>query len=250
MVVLLAAASCTSYGPLDRPAREAGTRSGATGSVTRPMPDSVVVRRGDTLSGIAATYGIGLGDIVSVNPDLRPDRIRPGQTIRLPPDEEPMKAAPALSPAEIARTEKANQTKPPSLTGDGFLLPVSGTVISGFGDKPDGTRNDGVNVAAARGTTIRAAENGVVVYAGDRIPGFGRMVLIRHAQDLTTLYAHAQTLLVETGDVVERGDKIGTVGSTGQVRSPQLHFELREGRLAVDPTRSIDGWGLTEVAGS
>lgn len=243
---MLATASCTRYAPLERSTAPVAEPA-ATAASAPTRPKEVVVRRGDTLGGIAAANGIGLGDMISVNPDLNPDRIRPGQKVRLPPPEEPMQAAPPLSAAEIARTERAAQTKPPSLSGDGFLTPVRGTIVSTFGDKPNGTRNDGVNISAAAGTPVLAAENGVVIYAGDRIPGLGRMILMRHAQGYTTLYAHAQSLLRELGDVVERGQKIATVGATGQVRSPQLHFELREGRVAIDPTPWLEA-APTKVA--
>ena len=211
---------------------------------------TVTVAAGDSMSVIAARQGLRLGDLISVNPDVDPDRLYPGQTLNLPPRDEPMKAAPAMSDAETAQVEKASQTKAPSLSGNGFLMPVPGRIVSIFGPKEDGSRNDGVNIAAAAGTPVRAAENGIVVYAGDRIPGYGRMVLIKHAQDFTTAYAHAQTLDVKVGEVVHRGQRIASVGRTGAVSKPQLHFELRQGRTPIDPAGLLENPRAGAVATS
>ena len=93
----------------------------------------------------------------------------------------------------VEATGLAAQKSPPPLSGDGFLWPVQGQITSPFGPKPNGARNDGINIRAAEGTPVRAAENGVVVYAGDEIPGYGRMLLISHADGLTTAYAHNQS---------------------------------------------------------
>ena len=116
-----------------------------------------------------------------------------------------------------------------------FLWPVNGKVISPFGSKNGGLHNDGINIAAPRGTPVRAAENGVVVYSGNQIRGFGNLLLIRHSDGWVTAYAHNDTLLVKKGQQVKRGETIARVGSTGNVTQPQLHFELRKGTEAVDP---------------
>ncbi len=99
--------------------------------------------------------------------------------------------------------------------------------------------NDGINIEAAAGTQIRAAENGVVVYAGNELRGFGNLLLIKHADGWTTAYAHADTLLVRRGDRVNRGQAIATVGRTGNVDRPQLHFEIRKGPRPVDPRNEL-----------
>ncbi len=125
--------------------------------------------------------------------------------------------------------------EPPALSGDGFLWPVRGKISSGFGSKPNGTRNDGVNIGAPEGATVMAAENGIVVFAGEEIPGYGRMLLISHANGFLTAYAHNRDLYVAVGDEVERGQRIASVGSSGNVTSPQLHFEVRDGKEPVDP---------------
>jgi murein DD-endopeptidase MepM/ murein hydrolase activator NlpD len=116
-----------------------------------------------------------------------------------------------------------------------FLWPVNGKVISSFGAKKGGLHNDGINIAAPRGAPVRAAENGIVAYAGNELRGFGNLLLIKHADGWTSAYAHNDQLLVRRGDQVRRGQIIARVGSTGSVTSPQLHFELREGSEAIDP---------------
>lgn len=123
----------------------------------------------------------------------------------------------------------------PSLSSAGFLTPVTGRVISSYGPKSDGLHNDGINIAAARGTPIRAAENGIVVYSGSEIEGFGYLILIRHEGNYITAYAHMDKMLAEKGDLIKRGQTIGTVGSSGHVRQPQLHFEIRKGKKTVNP---------------
>lgn len=114
--------------------------------------------------------------------------------------------------------------------------PVAGRVISGFGPRPDGTHNDGVNLAAPLGTDIHAAESGVVAYAGDELKGYGNLVLLRHDNGWVTAYAHADEILVKRGDRIRRGQVIAKAGRTGQVDQPQVHFELRQGQKPVDPT--------------
>ena len=108
-----------------------------------------------------------------------------------------------------------------------------------YGDKGGGLYNEGVNIATSRGQPVRAADNGVVVYAGGELRGLGNLLLIRHAEGWITAYAHNEALLVGRGDIVSRGQVISRVGDTGNVRSPQLHFEIRKGTRTVNPTRYL-----------
>lgn len=129
--------------------------------------------------------------------------------------------------------------KPPARTGSGFAWPVRGKVVSRYGPKPGGLFNDGVNIAAERGTPIKAAESGVVAYVGNELRGFGNLVLLRHADGWITAYAHTEVVLVKVGQTVQRGDVVASVGSSGAVDTPQLHFEIRKGRAAVNPSRHL-----------
>jgi len=117
---------------------------------------------------------------------------------------------------------------------------VKGRLIAGFGPAGKGLHNDGINLAAPLGAQVHAADNGVVAYAGNELKGFGNMLLIKHSGGLITTYAHADQLKVQRGATVRRGQIIASVGQTGSVSSPQLHFEVRQGAKAVDPMKYLD----------
>ena len=137
------------------------------------------------------------------------------------------------NPVKIAKVN----TKTPKRSSSKFLKPVNGKIISGFGPKKSGLHNDGINIAAKRGTSVKSAENGVVVYAGNALKGSGNLILIRHENQWMTAYGHLDTITVRKGQTVRRGSVIGKVGSTGSVSKPQLHFEVRRGTSALNPTR-------------
>jgi len=156
--------------------------------------------------------------------------------VAAPPAPPPAAASPELPAANgAADSRPANVAAVPPRSSRAFAWPLRGRVISDYGPKPGGLQNDGVNIAAAQGTPFHAAENGVVVYAGNELRGFGNLILIRHADGWVTAYAHANEILVPRGEQVRRGQVIGRVGATGNVSSPQLHFEIRRGSRAVDP---------------
>jgi murein DD-endopeptidase MepM/ murein hydrolase activator NlpD len=158
----------------------------------------------------------------------------------LPPAAVPAAPSPVLEQAPTETPKPVAMLPKPALRSGGFLWPLSnGRVLSGFGAQGSGLQNDGINIEAPRGAPIHAAENGVVAYAGNEIRGFGNMLLIKHDGGWVTAYAHADQLLVKRGDVIKKGDVIARVGSTGSVDKPQLHFELRQGKKPVDPTRYI-----------
>jgi len=126
---------------------------------------------------------------------------------------------------------------PDPMSGNSFRWPVKGRVIAEFGARPDGGHNDGIDVAVPQGTSVQAAENGVVAYAGNELKGYGNLVLIRHANNWVSAYANNEELLVKRGDKVRRGQVIAKAGATGAVSQPQVHFELRKGSRPVDPTK-------------
>ena len=162
-----------------------------------------------------------------------------------PPVESPAKpaaAAPVTPPPATSTSREESGRQPPPLpprAGKTFAWPVRGRVIATFGSQGGGLHNDGINIQAPRGTPVRAAENGVVAYAGGEIKGFGNLLLIRHADGFMTAYAHNEALLVKRGDIVRRGQVISRVGATGNVDSPQLHFEVRKGSQAIDPEQVL-----------
>ncbi|ODN69270.1 peptidoglycan DD-metalloendopeptidase family protein [Methylobrevis pamukkalensis] len=145
----------------------------------------------------------------------------------------PVAAAPAPSQSQASASDTG--------ASKSFRWPVNGRVISSFGKKPNGERNDGINLDAPEGTPIKAAEGGTVIYSGNELKGYGNLVLIKHSNGMVSAYAHASELLVRRGDEVRRGQMIGRVGATGSVSRPQLHFELREGNRPVDPSPYLNG---------
>lgn len=147
--------------------------------------------------------------------------------------------AAAASPSGVKPVQTVAIT--PSQIGTASLRwPSKGKIISGFGQRADGTHNDGVNIAVPRGTDVHAAAEGEVAYAGSELKGYGNLILLRHDNGWVTAYAHADQLLVKRGDKVRRGDVIAKAGATGQVDQPQLHFELRQGSKPVDPLPYLD----------
>ena len=209
-----------------------------------PRAKAHAVRQGDTVGAIARRYGVSLERLAAANRIQPPYRIYPGQTLRLPGAEAPAARRVARRPASPgglkSKPPKAVAlARPPPRAGKRFLWPVDGPVAVGFGSRGKGLRNDGINILARRGTGVRAAENGVVAYSGNAVRGFGNLVLIKHAGGWMSAYAHNDVLLVRTGQRVRRGETISRVGSTGNVNKPQLHFELRRGRRAVDPLRYL-----------
>jgi murein DD-endopeptidase MepM/ murein hydrolase activator NlpD len=144
--------------------------------------------------------------------------------------------APAADP--LPETAPTGTTGNPSVS---MRWPVRGKVIQGFGPKTTGGQNDGINVAVPEGTPIKAAEDGVVAYAGNELKGYGNLVLVRHSNGFVTAYAHASELSVKKGETIKRGQVIGKAGSTGNVTSPQLHFEVRKGATPVDPAQYLNG---------
>lgn len=152
--------------------------------------------------------------------------VQPGTAPPLAPQ-----AAPPLSDAQISAIGRGK-----------FVWPVRGEILSEFGPKPGGQRNDGVNIQAQAGDTVHAAAAGDVVYAGDQVPGFGNLVLIKHPDGWVTAYGHLSRVDVKMQQRVTQGQQIGQAGSTGGVPEPQVHFEVRyaaspmEGRARpIDP---------------
>jgi len=195
-----------------------------------PAPAVHVVSKGDTVYGISRRYGVELAELTRVNNIGAPYTIHVGQRIAIPGRGNGTQVASTGGAPSSAPSTPA----PPAAAGR-FKWPLSGKVVSTFGGKDGGLRNDGINISAPRGAKVRAAENGTVAYAGNGIQGYGKLLLIKHEGGYMTAYGHNDALLVERGQTVRQGEVIARVGSTGNVGSPQLHFEIRRGKRAVDP---------------
>ncbi len=207
------------------------------------------VERGETVYGISRRYNLQMSELMRVNGISPPYRIFIGQELLIPTvpatttrDSAPAAPAPAQAatpPPKATPKQIAALPKPAPRASRTFEWPVKGRIVSRFGSQANGRHNDGINISAARGSTVVAAENGVVAYAGNELRGFGNLVLLRHADGYMTAYAHNESLLVGRGATVRKGQPIARVGSTGSVAQPQLHFEIRKGRKAVDPLRHL-----------
>ncbi|CCV14328.1 peptidoglycan DD-metalloendopeptidase family protein [Mesorhizobium sp. STM 4661] len=238
-------------------AKAAPKATGAGGTYT--------VQQGDTLSAIARKTGVGVVALKQAN-GMQDGLLKIGQTLKVPAGGTAVVASakPAkVDPVTTATTPPAAKTTPtetlasytppkkdakviqqaedddavaPDATGIGKMRwPVRGRVISGFGGG-----KDGVDIAVPEGTPVKAAENGVVIYAGDGLKEFGNTVLVRHENGLVTVYGHASSIEVQRGQKVKRGQEIALSGMSGTTDSPKLHFEVRKNSAPVDPSTYLE----------
>lgn len=188
-----------------------------------PVGTNYTVKRGDTVYGVSRSNGILMNELVRLNSLKQPFALSVGQSLKLPARRAGATTSVAIAP-------------PPQISGKGFMWPVNGRVISNYGPKQAGFHNDGVNIRAPLGSSVYASESGVVVHADNKLKGYGNLILIRHQNGWVTAYAHNDKLLVRKGQQVTRGQVVAQVGRSGRVTSPQLHFEMRKGSRAVNPT--------------
>jgi murein DD-endopeptidase MepM/ murein hydrolase activator NlpD len=251
-----------------RPAAAAQAPVDASPDVKAKYGSTYTVRAGDSVYGISKSFGVPAVELQQVNGITDPRGVRVGTVLKVPGA--PAAAEPApQAPAEVAEappevqsthqptvinrreTQVAARSEdvstgaitPParaSSAGDKLRWPVSGKIITGFGQRNDGTHNDGINLSVPQGTSVHAAEGGVVAYAGSELKGYGNLVLVRHDNGWVTAYAHNDELLVKRGDKVQRGQVIAKAGRTGSVDQPQVHFELRQGSKPVDPVPFLE----------
>ena len=189
--------------------------------------------------------------VAKAEPDVIPlDGPPPKETVAAPPREtaaappRETAAAPetltppkptAMAPAATPPPARAAAPPPAAETGGRFPWPVRGRVLANYGNMPGGGHNDGINIAAPRGTPVRSIDTGTVAYAGNEVKGYGNIVLIRHANGWISAYAHLEDVTVKQGQTITAGEVIAKVGNSGGVQQPQLHFELRRGKKPVDP---------------
>ena len=217
-----------------------------------PAAQIHTVVAGDTVFEISLHYKVAMNELVRANSLPPPYTILVGQNLTLPGGRDVSVASSQNKNSVIAKTSKQTGAiitqkprkrpalaRPPARTSASFAWPLGGRVISGFGFKGKGLHNDGINIVAPRGAAVKAAENGIVAYSGNELRGFGNLLLIKHSDGFMSAYAHNEKLLVGRGDVVKRGQTVAHVGSSGNVTTPQLHFELRKGKRAVDPRKYL-----------
>ncbi len=195
-----------------------------------------VVRPGESLALIAVRRDLTLGELVTANDLTPPYRIVPGQVLIIPKKEREWKRS-----SERPVNTEVDSSIPPPLSREGFIWPVDGSLIGSFEQNSRKGRSGGVTIAAGQGAAVRASNSGIVAYAGEALSGYGRMVMLRHAEGYVTLYAHNDAILVQEGDVVGRGEPIAEVGSSGDVSRSQLHFEIRKGTKPINPSMVLAG---------
>lgn len=236
----------------DEDSKQLAEHTKPTGPVSVTVPDKTLpdktVPQKNTLQKPAAkpiepSKMTKAGKLIKDKPDpndVDVRQIKPEQPI--PPQLKPTVEAkkPAQKGDEAKPTEREmhsrieNKAEPRNLS-----WPVQGTVISTYGPKSNGLKNDGINIAVPRGTPVLAADGGTVAYAGSDIPGYGNVVLVRHPNGLMTTYAHLDRMFVQENIVVAKGDLLGTVGTSGGIDTPQLHFEIRRDKEALDPGKYL-----------
>ena len=225
-----------------------------------------VVRPGETLYSISRLRQVSVKELKTLNGIQDPRRLQIGQVLRIAGSNlitndsgntkehvstiekqrhngsgayDSITHGPVhLSGSEVATTSSRYETeKVVNKVGSDleFYWPVPGRIIRGFGRLPDGTSNDGINIAVPIGSSVKASESGTVVYAGNELSGYGNLILIRHKKGFVTVYAHLKSMKAKRGDNVHRGDIIARAGNTGITGQPQLHFELRQGAKPIDP---------------
>lgn len=190
-----------------------------------------VVKPGENLFRISKAYDVPLAELTWVNGLRDAGQIRIGQRIFVPGASRQLPVD-TIAPAEALPA--AGEAAPtPEEVYDTLLMPIHGTVNSGFGPR-NGSFHDGVDIGALEGTPIVAVEDGEVVYS-DQLRGYGNIVILRHGDGIVSVYAHNQINLVREGQRVARGEVIAKVGSTGRVTGPHLHFEIRKNNAAQNP---------------
>ena len=238
-------------------------------TTTRVELDEITVGAGDTLYSISRKYSVPVNDLAVMNNLSAPFVLSIGQKLKVPDlSKAPVRTATAATtntvygttPVSSPVTEKTQTTsksttatttktkekissdptkKLPAISARSsskFSWPVRGKILSNYGAKSGGLFNDGINIGASKGTAVKAAENGVVAYAGNEVKGMGNLIIIQHSGGWMTVYAHMDSMVVRRGTKVSVGQKIGTVGATGKVDEPQLHFEIRKGTKAYNPS--------------
>jgi len=227
------------------------------------------VASGDTLYAVAKKTGARAADIRKANGLGETAHLKIGQQLVIPgaggqvaatapvdpvvtgtagsskKSDKPTKLAtytpPKAEQKAIKEVEAASNDEAPDSTGIGKMRwPVRGRVIGTYGNSNGSSYNDGIDIAVPEGTPVKAAENGVVIFAGEGLKDFGKTVLVRHSDGKVTVYGHASEIKVNRGDTVKRGQAIALSGMSGKAETPKLHFEVRDNSNPIDPQQFLE----------
>lgn len=202
------------------------------------------VAAGETLYRIAKTYGLTVENLMAANGLDDASKLAVGQELRVPGAASARPAAafdaPEPTPPQRAVAPQAKGPMAPVKVGrrDGPLSwPLRGVLYARFGRKGN-EAHDGIDLAAPAGTPVKTAAPGTVLFAGEQ-KGYGLIVIVEHAAQLVTLYAHNRDVRVKGGQAVREGQVIATVGDSGRTSGPHLHFEVRREGVPVDPLEHL-----------
>lgn len=212
-----------------------------------------IVRPGDSVYVISQRYAVSQYQLAQLNNLAPPFELKNGQTLQLPnsldfsvldvglPDgiSDTNIAQPTPTKTSVPATPRKRFVAPSLAGSSGFTWPVRGEIITEFGPSQRGVHNDGVNIAASEGASVGAAAKGRVAFVGINIKSFGKLILVKHDGGIITAYAHLADISVKEGEIVNAGQSIGTIGDSGRVDTPQLHFEIRKSRQPIDPRSLI-----------
>lgn len=223
-------ASCALFRPAEKRDPEPSVDAAAAGRF-------YTILAGDTLWTIAQRHGVAAEELAEVNGIDDPTRLQVGQRIFIPHGR-PGGAAVAVDtegrgdgPRETASTAPTDATHLDAR----LAWPLEGGILLREYSARSPLPYDGLLLAAPLGTEVLAAAAGEVVYVGDEGTELGNLVIVQHDAGLVTIYGHLETARVPAGARVPRGSVIGTVGESGRAESPQLHFQVRNGRAPEDP---------------
>ena len=209
------------------------------------------VQKSDTIKSVAGRYKSDAGDIAELN-DIRDDAdLRSRKEVFIPLTEGKTpgghsttgtgsgkaaggKKAAALSGGGSKGSGSQGSEKPAESTSAVLKWPVNGKVTSGFGIRR-GRVHEGIDISVKKGVPVKAAADGVVLYSGSELKGYGNLVILRHDNDLVTVYAHNSKNKVKEGDRVKCGQVVSLAGDTGRATAPHLHFEVRKGDKPRNP---------------
>ena len=210
-------------------------------SIFIPLNQMHKIVKGETLYSISRYYETTVFTLAKYNNIKNINNIKVGKELIIPKKSEKIKKIKKKWDSNFKK-EKIDNSKIVILRDkktSKFIWPVKGKLLSKYGKSKEGFYNDGINIDSKKGTKVMSSQAGKVIYCGNEIPGYGNLILIKHSKNWITAYAHLNEVFTEKGKKVSKGEIIGSVGNTGNVRSPQLHFEIRKGKESVNPLKLL-----------
>lgn len=202
-----------------------------------PLKRSHKIKKGETIYSISRKYGVDRYYLSKINNIKFENKIFAGEMLIIPDNN---KKANFLKKESLKTKKKITKRADSNLDSKvNFIWPVKGKIILKFGEISSGFHNDGINIESKIDKPVSASADGKIIYTGNEIPGFGNLVLIKHKNNWITAYSHLNRINYKSGYIVKKGEKIGTIGKTGNVNSPQLHFEIRRGKKAFNPIKYL-----------